>query len=616
MQSLKEYKINFFNFVNQENAKLALLLNLIEPKSGGVLLAGKRGTGKSTIIKAFGEILSQLRIPFVQLPMNATEEAVLGGIDIEETIKTGKRVFQKGLLSRANKGFLVIEDINLFPQDILSIVFEVQAREENIIEREGMTLIEPVQFQIIATMNPEEADFSSHFLDRFGMCVIMDEVRDKEKKAKILKLNALDECHFTGQHQLFKKILKYKEFVKKLKVSDEIKEFIADLILNEAVSGHRGDIYLYYASKAFAAYREEESVTEEHVKAVANLVLNHRRRAIEPEPEEDKHERENETDSSHNSEKRQEQKDREQKTPLSQSQESHNGKSQSIPSSEKEEVFPVGESFKVKRLIFKKDRIARQTTGRRTKTKTKGRGGRYIRSLLQKRPDIAIDATLRAAAPFQRLRDMKDTVVIFDEDIRYKEKERRMSHNVIFVVDGSGSMGVEQRMKATKGAVLSLLMDCYQKRDKVAMIVFRKDRAEIVLPPTSAVELAQRRLKEIPTGGKTPLGAGILEAYKLIKKIRLKELESRFIIIIITDGRANVAISNNPPLKELESVCLLLRDFPSVDCIVIDTENKKGFLKMDVAVKIAHLLEARYATLENIKAEDLTEIVREVHQAV
>ncbi|MEJ5226711.1 AAA family ATPase [Thermodesulfovibrio sp.] len=614
MQSLKEYKINFFNFVNQENAKLALLLNLIEPKSGGVLLAGKRGTGKSTLIKAFCDILRQLKIPSIQLPMNATEEAVLGGIDIEETIKTGKRVFQRGILSKADGGFLVIEDINLFPQDIFSIVFEVQARGENIIEREGITLREPAQFQIIATMNPEEADFSSHFLDRFGMCVIMDEVRNKDKKTEILKLNALDECHFTEQHQLFKKILRCKEFTKKVKVSDEIKEFIADLILKEAVSGHRGDIYLYYASKAFAAYRQEETVTEEHVKAVAHLVLNHRRRAIEPEPEEEKHEKENETDSSNNSEKRQEQKDREQKIPLSQSQESHDGKSQSIPSSEKEEVFPIGEKFKVKRFIFKKDRIVRQTTGRRTKTKTKGRGGRYVRSLMQKRPDIAIDATLRAAAPFQKLRGMKDNVVIFDDDLRYKEKERRMSHNVIFVVDGSGSMGVEQRMKSTKGAVLSLLIDCYQKRDKVAMIVFRKDRAEIVLPPTSSVELAQRRLKEIPTGGKTPLGAGILEAYKLIKKIRLKELESRFIVIIITDGRGNVSISNNPPLKELESVCILLRGFPHVDFIVIDTENKKGFLKMDMAVKIAHLLEARYATLENIKAEDLTEIVREVHQ--
>lgn len=610
MQSLKEYKINFFNFVNQENAKLALLLNLIEPKSGGVLLAGKRGTGKSTLLRAFCDILKQLKIPSVQLPINATEEAVLGGIDIEETIRTGKRVFQRGLLSRANRGFLIIEDINLFPHDILSIVFEVQAREENIIEREGITLREPTQFQIIATMNPEEADFSSHFLDRFGMCVIMDEVRDKDKKTEILKLNALDEFRFREQNQLFKKVLSCKEFIKKVKVSDEIKEFIADLILNEAVSGHRGDIYLYYASKAFAAYKEEETVTEEHVKAVAHLVLNHRKRLLEPEPEEKEQEQENETESSNNLEKRKEQKEREQKTPLSQSQESHDGTSQSIPSSEKEEIFPIGESFKVKRFIFKKDRIVRQTTGRRTKTKTKGRGGRYIRSLLQKRAEIAIDATLRAAAPFQKLRGMKDNVVIFDDDLRYKEKERRMSHNVIFVVDGSGSMGVEQRMKATKGAVLSLLMDCYKKRDKVAMIVFRKDKAEILLPLTSSVELALKRLREIPTGGKTPLSAGLMEAYKLMKITHFKYPENRLLILIITDGKPNVSLSDKPVLEELKSVCFMLKDFPLTDFIVIDTEKKDKFMKMDLAIKIAEWLQATYHSIDSLKSESLLNIVK------
>lgn len=610
MQSLKEYKINFFNFINQENAKLALLLNLIEPKSGGVLLAGKRGTGKSTLLRTFCDILRQLKIPSVQLPINATEEAILGGIDIEETIRTGKRVFQRGLLSRANRGFLIIEDINLFPHDILSIVFEVQAREENIIEREGITLREPAQFQILATMNPEEADFSSHFLDRFGMCVIMDEARDKDKKTEILKLNALDEYHFIEQHQLLKKFLSCKEFIKKVKVSDEIKEFIADLILNEAVSGHRGDIYLYYASKAFAVYREEETVTEEHVKAVAPLVLNHRKRLLEPEPEEKEQEQKNETDSSNNLEKRKEQKEREQKTPLSQSQESHDGTSQSIPSSEKEEIFPIGESFKVKRFIFKKDRIVRQATGRRTKTKTKGRGGRYVRSLMQKRPDIAIDATLRAAAPFQKLRGMKDNVVIFDDDLRYKEKERRMSHNVIFVVDGSGSMGVEQRMKATKGAVLSLLMDCYKKRDKVAMIVFRKDKAEILLPLTSSVELALKRLREIPTGGKTPLSAGLMEAYKLMKITHFKYPENRLLILIITDGKPNVSLSDKPVLEELKSVCFMLKDFPLTDFIVIDTEKKDKFMKMDLAIEIAEWLQATYHSIDSLKSESLLNIVK------
>jgi len=610
MQSLKESKISFFNFINQENAKLALLLNLIEPKCGGVLLAGKRGTGKSTLLKAFCDILGQLRIPFIQLPMNATEEAVLGGIDIEETIKTGKRIFQRGILSRADGGFLVIEDINLFPQDILSIVFEVQSRRETLIEREGISLREPVHFQILATMNPEEADFSSHFLDRFGMCVIMDEITDKEQKAEIASLNTLDENFDTEKYQTLTKFKKYKEFIKKVKVSDEIKELISEMVLKEAVSGHRADIYLYYASKAFAAYSEEETVTEEHVKAVAPLVLNHRRRAFEPETEEDSHEQEHETENSHNSEKRQEQKDREQKFPLSQSQESHDGSSQNIPSSEREEIFPIGESYEVKKLNLKKDRILRQSTGRRTKTKTKGRGGRYIRSLIKESPDIAIDATLRAAAPFQKIRGRKDTIVIFDEDLRYKEKERRMSHTVIFVVDASGSMGVEQRMKATKGAALSLLMDCYKKRDKVSIIVFRKDRAETVLPPTSSVELAHKRLKEIPTGGKTPLGAGLMEAYRLISRLKLKQPEARFLVLLLTDGKANVSLSGRPVFEELQSICFMFKDFYSTDFIIIDTEKKDSFIKMDLAFRLAQWLQAKYHSIDSLKSESLLSIVK------
>lgn len=606
MQYLKEYKVEFLNFVNQENAKLALLLNLIEPRVGGVLLAGKKGTGKSTLLKAFKSIVKELNIPIFEVPMNVTEEALLGGIDIEETIKSGIRVFQKGIISKANGGFLIIEDINLFPQDILSIIFEVQTRQENIIEREGITLKEKANFQILATMNPDEADFSSHFLDRFGICVIMEEIKQKEQRKEIVKLNVLDETNMTEEFQLMKKIQNCKDLLKKVKVSDEIKDFISEIVLKEAVSGHRADIFLYYASKAYSAYLEEEFVTKEHVQAVALLVLSHRRRIIEPETEEKEHE--HEPEKSNDSDKRENQKDREQKIPFSEKQHSHDGKSQSIPSSEKEEVFPVGESYKVKRFSLKKDRITRHSAGRRTKTKTNGRGGRYIRSLIKERPEIAIDATLRAAAPFQKIRGMKDSVVIYDDDLRYKEKERKMSHIVIFVVDGSSSMGVEQRMTAAKGATLSLLMDCYQKRDKVSMIVFRKDRAETILPPTSSVELAVKRLKEIPTGGKTPLSAGLLEAYTLIKKMKIKKPESRFLLLLLTDGKANVSLSGKPPLEEIQNICFMLKDFLSTDFIVIDTEKKDSFMKMDLAFRVAQWLQARYFLMEEIKAESLLQI--------
>lgn len=253
--------------------------------------------------------------------------------------------------------------------------------------------------------------------------------------------------------------------------------------------------------------------------------------------------------------------------------------------------------------------MTRKVTGRRTKTKTKGRGGRYIRSLIRQRPEIAIDATLRAAAPFQRIRGRKDKVLIHDDDLRYKEKERKMSHTIIFVVDGSGSMGVEKRMIAVKGTILSLLMDCYQKRDKVSMILFRKDRAEIILPPTSSVLLAHKKLRELPTGGKTPLGAGLMEAYRLIRRLKIKEPESRFILLLITDGKSNIALGNKPPIEEVKNICSMLRDFQSTDFIVVDTEKKDRFMKMDLAVKIAEWLQARYYSIDSLKSESLLSII-------
>jgi magnesium chelatase subunit D len=605
MLSLKEYSLSFSDFVSQETAKLVLLLNAIEPKCGGLLLVGKKGTGKSTLLKAFKDIAYSLNLPFVEVPMNVTEEALLGGIDIEKTLKQGKRIFQKGLLGKANGGFLVIEDINLFPNDILSLIFEVQARGENIVEREGITLKEPANFVILATMNPEEGEISNHFLDRFGMCVIMDEIKDKERRKEIIRLNLQDFRNLRkDKEEIVKGILRSKELIKDVRLTDEIRDYIIELALKSAVAGHRADIFLMHAVKAYTAHLGEREVKKEYVDEVAPLVLVHRRRLIEPPPPPQQKEEPQEEKQNQNQEK--EKKETKQKEPLS-----------SLPevsieraSQEKEEVFPIGEGFKVKRILLKKDRIIREAVGRRTKTKIKGRGGRFVRSLIQEREEVAISATIRAASPFQIVRGRKDKLIIKEEDLRYKEKERKMRHIVIFVVDGSGSMGVEQRMIQTKGAILSFFMDCYQKRDKVAMVVFRKDRAETILPPTSSHELALKRLKEIPTGGKTPLSAGLMETYNLIRSLKLKEPYSRFLVFLITDGKANVSLTGKPIFEELQSLCNLLISIPSTDFVVIDTEKKNKFIKMDIAFKIAEWLNARYYLVEDLKAENLLAITR------
>ncbi|QER41769.1 VWA domain-containing protein [Thermodesulfobacterium sp. TA1] len=607
MPYLKKYSLSFSDFIFQDIAKLALLLNAIEPRCGGVLFIGKKGTGKSTLLKAFKKIVSFLDYPFIEVPMSVTEEALLGGINIEETLNQGKRIYQRGLLGKAQGGFLLVEDINLFPNDILSLIFEVQSRGENIVEREGITLREPANFIILATMNLEEGEFSSHFLDRFGMCVIMDDIKDKERRKEIIRLNLQDFGNLRkDEEEIVKGILRSKELIKEVKLPDEIKDYIIELALKSAVAGHRADIFLMHAVKAYTAYLGEKEVKKEYVDEVAPLVLVHRKRLIEPPPPPQQEEEPQEEKEEQKQNQEKEKKETKQKEPLS-----------SLPegsierfSQEKEEVFPVGESFKVKRILLKKDRIIREAVGRRTKTKIKGRGGRFVRSLIQEREEVAISATIRAASPFQIVRGRKDKLIIKEEDLRYKEKERKMRHIVIFVVDGSGSMGVENRMIQTKGAILSLLMDCYQKRDKIAMIVFRKDRAETVLPPTSSHELALKRLKEIPTGGKTPLSAGLMETYNLIRRLKLKEPYSRFLIFLITDGKANVSLTGKSVFEELQSLCSLLSSISSADFIVIDTEKKNKFIRMDIAFKVAEWLNARYYLVEDLKADSLLAIAR------
>ncbi|MGB9617081.1 MAG: VWA domain-containing protein, partial [Desulfomonilaceae bacterium] len=279
-----------------------------------------------------------------------------------------------------------------------------------------------------------------------------------------------------------------------------------------------------------------------------------------------------------------------------------------IPTRSTEEVFETGETFRVRRFLLKRDRIKRTLSGRRTRTRSKDRGGRYIRSMMLGKNDIAIDATIRAAAPLQKKRCRSDSMVIHAVDIRYKQREKKTGHLVVFAVDGSGSMGAQKRMVESKGAVQSLLADCYLKRDKVAMVVFRKDRAEVVLPPTSSVELASRALKAIPTGGKTPLSSGLLECYGLIQRYAKKAPETRFLLIIVTDGRANHAITDASPRQEAFRVAQLLRQLPKVDAIVVDTENKTSFLKADLALSLAQNLAADYYTMSDLKAEYLFDL--------
>jgi len=618
--------MGFSDFVGHEDARLALILNAIEPRCGGVLFAGEKGSGKTTLACLFQRLLPE-GTPFVTLPLNVTEDALLGSVDVEATISTGKRVVQTGLFSRAHGGVLFLDDVNLLATESVSLVLEANGRRVNLIEREGISHRTDSDFMLVATMDPQEGSLSPHFIDRFGMCVFWEGVLEKTERILVIKKAmadrfALDAILGPSDEALRNKIQNSRNFLRKVAIPDEVADYIAQTCLENVVSGHRAELFLYYGTKAYAAYLGDRKATTNHVDEVAPLVLVHRRRQVLP-PEEEASDAQG--SGGREKDKQSESRDRQnehssQSTELSHAENNEDsrrdGRNEFDPSASpretalKEEVFDTGETFHTQRLAFRKDKLRRTSSGRRTKTRSNDKGGRYVRSILMGENDVAIDATIRAAAPYQHLRNRQSMLVIHDRDLRYKQREKKTRHLVIFAVDGSGSMGARRRMIATKGAIQSLLMDCYQKRDKVAMLVFRKTKAEIVLPPTSSVEHASRRLKDIPTGGKTPLSAGLMEAYALIKRYVKKAPETRFLLVIITDGRANHTLSDLPPREEIFRIAQLLRQTPSTDYVVLDTEDKSNFLKADLAVPLAARLNARYFTIEDLKAESLVEVVK------
>lgn len=597
----------FPEVIGNDAAKLALILNLIEPRCGGVLIVGQKGTGKSSLLRCLRRLLDTAGWPYVEIPLGVTEDSLLGSIDVERSLKGGAAVYEPGLLERAKGGFVLIDDINLLPDEYLCLILQMSE-----------------SFSLVATSNPEEGFLSPHFLDRFGMCV-KTQTLTKPERADLLKHAAVlgNKEGMWSEH--------YSELLSRIKRSRAEKDRVSfdgyflqkctEVTLKRGIRSHRAEVFLFYASLAFAALKGDQRLNEDHLEKVVPLVLSHRTTETQGELH------------PHHIERRQSPKDhprpaqgtgdpdRRKRAPIEQGESSHQtphketerplDSSWELVPTTKEEVFVIGEVFAVRRFSLRRDRTVRQAVGRRTKSRTANRGGRFLRSVIfDKGKEIDLFGTLKAAAPFQILRNRRDKLVIYPEDIRYKSRERKTGHLVVFLVDASGSMGAQRRMEAVKGAVVSLLMDCYQKRDKVSVVIFRKDYAEVVLPPTSSVELAHKRLKDLPTGGKTPLPLGLLETYKLIKNFHLKCPRMRILLICLSDGRANVPIKpGEDPLEEAKRIASEISNLTYVDSIIIDCEPKESLTRLDLSKELAQWLKGRFLDLEDLKAKPLTDLV-------
>ena len=683
--------------------KLALLLNTINPKIGGVLIRGKKGTAKSTAVRSLAALLPEVtvlrgcpyscspearqglcqwcqsgandnppvnrQVRIVDLPVGATEDRLVGSLDIEQAIKSGDRSFEPGLLAATHRGILYIDEVNLLNDHLVDVLLDAAAMGRNYVEREGISITHGAEFILVGTMNPEEGDLRPQLLDRFGLAVEVEGTLTAEERREVVRRRIAyeaDAFKFMArwrkeEQRERRRLLRSQRLLRRVSVGEDILHLITDICAAFEVDGMRGDIVMYKTASTIAAYEGRTDVTTEDVRQAAQLALLHRQRRqpfqqpqmvteqLDSMIDELQHQpRQREpSDSDSNSCPDQDDGDPHQPDPpTGESMDQPEDGSQKPPESDdapdnwspQDQVFEVGAPLSIASLqVQPPDRRARRSTGRRAKTVSGSSIGRYVRA----RPpvgdvtDLALDATLRVAAPAQQRRREAaqpgnnqaaalPTLLIEPWDIREKVRETKTGSLIIFVVDASGSMGAQRRMVAVKGAILSLLLDAYQRRDRVAMIAFRGTGADLLLPPTNSVDLAQVCLQDMPTGGRTPLSRGLLMGLEVVEAERMKDRDVLPLLVLLSDGRANVGLptaDSGPTLGASGTPARLLAAAAEVEpvaarvqqqrlpSVAIDTET--GFIRLELARTIAQAMDAKYLQLEDLKAETLAEAVRQ-----
>lgn len=620
-----------------EKAKEAILLTLVNPFAGGLLLSGEKGTGKSTLVRSARELVDA---PWVEIPISITEDRLFGSIDAEEAIRSGHKKLLPGLIDEADKGIIYIDDANLLRDDLLSAVLNIREAGGYRLERDGLSEQRDTAFTVLAVMNPESGTLSSSSLDRFGLFAQADPSYDDETRLEIIRRVLdfeKDGIAFRAKWQeetdaLKKKIKDAREALSKVEVSAAMIQLAAVYTLKAHVAGHRADIYLIEAARAEAALEGRKYVLPKDLEKAAEFVLPHRMRKAEEQQgqpseempqeqpeEENKPQQEEEQQTpqdnefSHPPEAQPPQINTEDADDSSHEQNQDNAQMSNPRGQSRERIDDADLHVNLPPMWIEpsKDRKPKKGSGKRSLTMTDLMQGRYVRAEIPKAKtsDIAFDATLRAAAPYQKARPSNGcAVVIRKDDLRSKVREKRTGNIFLFVVDASGSMGARERMKTVKGVIFKILLDAYQKRDRVGMVAFRKNQAEVLLPVTRSVDFAQKKLATMPTSGKTPLAKGLLKAEDVLDMLYRQDANQDPVMILITDGRATSSLNKgtNPVTDALEEAKRIGRR--NIPVAVIDTES--GFIKLGLAKKLAKAMGASYFQVDKISEDQLLHIWR------
>jgi len=643
----------FSAIVGQETLKLALLLNAVDSRVGGVLIRGEKGTAKSTAVRALAAVLPSVDVVegcrfscdpsdpavwctecrtrresgplpkskraarVVDLPVSATEDRLIGSLDLEHALKHGERVYEPGLLAMANRSILYVDEVNLLDDHLVDTLLDAAAMGVNTIEREGVSFTHPARFILVGTMNPEEGEIRPQLLDRFGLCVDVEGVREPESRVEIVRRRrafeedpgAFERTWAEAEDTLSANIKHARLRLPGIVVQDELLYAVANLALTAGVDGHRADQVMVRAAAAHAALAGRTAVELADVARVAPLVLAHRlRRTLFDEPRLDA-------------------------TALSalinRALGTEDGADEAgeavaaTPGDGQTSIFDGGGSTAqaAEDLISGRtsleqplDRTRRSISGRRQETVSADGHGRYSRSE-PARPgvsasDVALDASIRAAAPYQLARaDQGDLAIsISPSDVQSKVRTRKVGASIVFCVDASGSMGASSRMEAAKAAVLDLLVDAYQRRDRVSVISFRGESAEVVLAPTGSVELANLKLRRLPTGGATPLAAGLVRALELIDSEKRRSPDVIPWLVLVTDGRANVGIDGGVGSEDAKVVAGRVRA-ARINAVLLDTGGQSS--SSAAARELAREAGAEYVKLASLTGEVISETVRQ-----
>ncbi|OIN81161.1 magnesium chelatase subunit D family protein [Mycobacterium malmoense] len=604
----------FSAIVGHDQLRLALLLCAVRPEIGGALVRGEKGTAKSTAVRGLAALLAVATggdAGLVEMPLGATEDRVIGSLDLQRVLRDGEHAFSPGLLARAHGGVLYVDEVNLLHDHLVDVLLDAAAMGRVHIERDGISHSHEARFVLIGTMNPEEGELRPQLLDRFGLTVDVHASRDVDVRARVIRQrlayeadpDAFAQRYADADAELARRIAAARALVDQVVLPDNELRRIAALCAAFDVDGMRADLVVARTAAAHAAWRGAHTVEEQDIRVAAELALPHRRRRDPFDDPGIDRDQLDEALARAGAEDPPPEPDPDPDPPGGGGQAADmvapqpNSRSSSKPSA------PPSKTFRARALTV--PGVGEGAPGRRSRARNTS--GSVVAAADPSDTGsgahgLHLFATLLSAAERAGAGPLRPTA----EDVRRAIREGREGNLVIFVVDASGSMAARDRMAAVGGATLSLLRDAYQRRDKVAVITFRQREARLLLPPTSSAHIAGRRLARFDTGGKTPLAEGLLAARELIVRERARDRARRPLVVVLTDGRAT---AGPDPLRRSRIAAARLRA-EGAAAVVVDCET--SYVRLGLARQLADQLGAPAIRLEQLHADHLTRAVRGV----